>query len=107
MMLVWATYRNQDMIEGRGPMVLDKVFMEEDDAHAYINTKEGVFGRKPPEEGWHSSRMGDWEVKPLPILESLGDLEHQVYNQNLESAYAKLTDSERQAIEAHVRAALR
>jgi hypothetical protein len=106
MILVWATYRNGDMIEGRGPMLLDKVFMEEADAHTYINGQEGVFGRKAPEEGWHASRMGDWEVKPLHILESLEDLEHQTFNTNLERAYEKLTDAERQAIEAHVRASL-
>lgn len=97
MFLAFATYKNQDMIEGRGPMVLDKVFVQEEDANDYILQQSGVMGRKPePGHGW--TRMGDWEVKPLYILESLEDgpeLEHQMA---IKSGMAKLNAAERRAL---------
>jgi hypothetical protein len=106
MLKVWGTYKNSDMIEGKGPMVLDKIFMNEDDAHAYINGQEGVFGRKPPEHGWQNSRLGDWEVKPLVVLEHLQDGVAYEREQNVKRAYAKLLPQEKEAIEWHVRNAL-
>lgn len=109
MIIAWATYRNSDMTEGRGPMVLDKVFIDESDAHAYINQKKGVSDRHPAQFGltdWQSSGMGDWKVEPLHIFENLVDAEVKVINDNLESAYAKLTPAEKSAIEAHVRSFL-
>lgn len=107
MITVFATYRNQDMTEGRGPMVLDKVFMVQDDAEAYILQQDGVMGRKPSDFGKPSwEGMGDWKVEPLVIHESLADLEEFVFNENLEAAFAKLTPAEKAAVEAHIRAAL-
>lgn len=107
-MQVWATYRNQDMTEGRGPMVLDKVFMEESDAHAYINQQDGVMGRKPSDfgavGGWQNTQMGDWQVKPLYIMEHLDDGVEYQRAQLLERAYSKLTKAEKAAIVDHVKA---
>lgn len=105
MMQVWATYRNLDMTEGKGPMVLDKVFMEERDAHEYVDGQEGVMGRKPdPGVGWQNSMMGDWQVKPLYIMEHLADGEAYQRAQLLERAYSKLTRQEKDAIVEHVTA---
>lgn len=109
MITVYATYRNADMTEGRGPMVLDKVFADESDAHAYINGQKGVSDRHPTQFGlteWESSGMGDWKVEPLHIFETLADAEVKVFNDDLESAYKKLTPAEKVAIEAHVRSFL-
>lgn len=105
MMQVWATWRNSDMTEGKGPMVMDKIFMEQKDAHEYIDGQEGVFGRKP-EHGWQNSDMGDWQVKPLFIMEHLQDGEDYEYQQAVQRAYSKLSPAEKKAIERHVREAL-
>lgn len=106
MITVWATYKNQDMTEGRGPMIRDKVFLNERDAHDYINQQEGIFGRKAPEAGWQNSRLGDWEVKPISVLEHLDDTEEHARAEAIRRAYAKLTSEEKAAVEFHVRNAL-
>jgi hypothetical protein len=97
MFIAFATYKNSDMTEGRGPMVLDKVYVNEEDAQNYILQQLGVMGRKPePGYGW--TRMGDWVVKPLYILESLEDgpeLERRIA---IKSGMAKLNASERKAL---------
>lgn len=103
MMQVWATWRNSDMTEGKGPMVMDKVFMEEKDAHEYIDAQQGVFGRTA-EHGWQNSDMGDWSVKPLYIMEHLQDGADYERQQLLERAYSKLTKQEKAAIVEHVTA---
>jgi hypothetical protein len=102
MYTVYATYRNSDMNEGRGPMVMDKVFTEERDAQEYINQQPGVFGRHP-EHGWQNSGLSDWTVKSLIILEHLEDGEEYARQQTLERAYSKLTPKERSVLEQHVR----
>jgi len=43
---VIVVYRNQDMTEGRGPMVFDSVFSSMELACAYVNTKIGM--ARPP-----------------------------------------------------------
>lgn len=107
MLTVWATYRNADMTEGRGPMLLDKVFTKEEDAHAYTMTKDGVFGRKPADFGKTSwDGMGDWKVEPIVVLDGLDDANEHDYEVNVRKAYQKLTEEERAAVEEHVRRAL-
>ena len=105
MFTVYATYRNADMTEGKGPMVMDKIFLDERDAHDYINQQDGVMGRKP-EHGWQNSNSGDWQVKPIQIFEHLLDSEEYVRQQNIKAAYQKLTPAEKAAIEWHIRQAL-
>jgi hypothetical protein len=105
MMQVWATYRNSDMTEGKGHMVLDKVFMYEQDAHEYINDQPGVFGRRA-EHGWQNTNLGDWQVKPLWIMEHLEDGVEYTRQQAIKRAYQKLTPEEKAAVEYHVRNAL-
>lgn len=103
MFTAFATYRNADMTEGRGPMVLDKVFIKEEDANDYIYQQSGVMGRRPAEgETW--DEMGDWQIKPLNILEHLLDGVDYQRQQLLERAYSKLTKAEHAAIVEHVKA---
>lgn len=103
MMQVWATYKNEDMTEGKGPMVMDKVFLEEKDAHEYINQQPGIGGRKA-QYGWQNNNWGDWQVKPLFIMEHLEDGEDYARRMLLERAYSKLTTQEKAAIVEHVTA---
>lgn len=97
----YAAWRNSDMEEGKGPMVMDSVFTKEADAWAYVDTKEGVFGRKP-EHGWQNSDMGDWTVKPFYVKESVDDTAELAYLKRLNDAYAKLTPAERNLINNHI-----
>lgn len=103
MMTVWATYHNSDMTEGRGPMVLDKVFTQEEDAHAYTMTQDGVMGRNPKDFGntsWEG--IGDWKVEPIHVLDGLDDALAYDEERNLRKAYQKLTADELAAIRAHL-----
>lgn len=104
MFTVWGAYKNADMTEGRGPLLLDKVFKEERDAHEYINGQSGVFGRKPDAGvGWQNSGMGDWQVKPIRVLEHLADTDEHARRLALQRAMEKLTREEIEALESHMR----
>jgi hypothetical protein len=67
---IYLVYKNSDMIEGRGPMVLDRIYQHEEEAWAYADQQPGVMGRKH-NGSWRDKRMwpygGDWEVRPIPI----------------------------------------
>lgn len=102
---VYAAYRNSDMKDGLGEMVMDRVFAVEMDAHAYIDTQPGISGRCP-EHGWQNSDLNDWQVRPILVLEHLEDGPEWVFKQNLHNAYAKLSKAEKAAIEKAVREAL-
>lgn len=43
---VVAVLKNADFIEGRGPMVLDKIFDTHTRAHEYIMNQDGIYGSK-------------------------------------------------------------
>lgn len=73
---IFLVYRNVDMTEGRGPMVVDSVWVSRQKAIDYMNTKLGVMGRSPfytnhvtghVSKGWHDKEAwpsgGDWEVR--------------------------------------------
>lgn len=62
---VYAVYRNSDMTEGRGPMMLDSLWWTEDGAWEYANSRLGVMGRKPTQ--FHSG-----PIRPNPPKECLG-----------------------------------
>lgn len=107
MFIVWSTYRNLDMTEGRGPMVLDKVFSKEEDANEYVMQQDGVMGRKPADFGNDSwEGMGEWQVRPTTVLESLQEEVEYERESALQSGLAKLTQAERRAVEMHARRAL-
>jgi hypothetical protein len=74
MIKIYATYRNEDMTEGRGPMVIDKIFTKRKDAEDYIDNQSGVMGRK---KIWSKEKYGDWIVNELVLFESLDELKKQ------------------------------
>lgn len=99
MITVFASYRNSDTTEGRGPMVVDKVFTKETDAYAYINGQTGVMGRSPSQfgqNGW--AQMGDWTVKSIDVYESLDEASTAHTEALKAKALAKLTPAERRAL---------
>lgn len=65
-MKIYLTKRNIDMTEGRGPMVNDIAFLHRRHAEEYIDTKEGVMGRKAK---WSKEKYGDWCVQEIDVVE--------------------------------------
>lgn len=47
---VFVVMENSDFTEGRGPMVLHKVFADGEVAHNYVMSKEGIFGSTQRQE---------------------------------------------------------
>jgi hypothetical protein len=101
-MKVFATYRNMDMTEGRGPMVIDKVFVHRPHAEAYIDTKQGVMGSY---QKWSAQPHGDWEIKEIEVIEEnivteaeTRDVEARLHQELVSRARAKLSPEERAAL---------
>lgn len=95
---VYGAYRYADMNEGRGPMVLDRVFSKAADAQTYINKQRGVQGRVAPEHGWQNSEMGDWQVKPIHVLAHPDDSEEYENERIRRFALSKLSPIERRLL---------
>jgi hypothetical protein len=87
---VYGVYANKDMTEGRGPIVLQKLFLHREDAWAFANKQPGVMGRSPYRDhkklrdnghpqfileckGWECTLChpygGEWEVRMLRVHE--------------------------------------
>ncbi len=66
MKTVHIVFRNADTTEGRGPMVLDRVFADKEKANAFIDSQPGVMGRRAK---WSTILYGDWEVRTLEVIE--------------------------------------
>ena len=72
-MKVFAVFKNADFTEGRGPMMLDKIFASESKACKYIDNQEGIFGAKSRDgltmsEWIKSGKDGGWggyEIKEI------------------------------------------
>lgn len=89
-------YRNSDMTEGRGPMVLDSVFTYRVDAVAYANAQPGVMGRKLSDFGDKSwDRMGDWQINQVEVFDSIEDHNQTTAKNVRAAALGKLTAHER------------
>lgn len=67
---VYLIYRNSDMTEGRGPMILNNKpsgFFNLQDANDYIDQQPGVMGLRSK---WSEVKSGgDWEVRPVEIID--------------------------------------
>lgn len=61
---VFVVFRNADMTEGRGPMVVDRVFKKFSDALTYMEGKSGVMGVKSPLKHWEQRTAGDRVTSP-------------------------------------------
>jgi hypothetical protein len=67
-MKIYFVYRNEDMNEGRGPMVFDRAFLHETAAIRYMDSQEGVFGRKFK---WSEGVHRDWLIRAHEVSEEL------------------------------------
>ena len=93
--IVYAAYCNADMTEGRGPMIIDLVFVKEEDAKDYINDQPGVMGRKVK---WSNKSYGDWIIRPIIVLNHSVIDKKKKQEQLKENALNKLTREEKAAL---------
>lgn len=91
-MIIWQTYRNADMIEGRGPSIPDLAFVHRQHAADYIDAQEGVMGRKAK---WSKDTFGDWHMKKVEVLEYDYMESKQRKEELKEQALNKLTQEEK------------
>lgn len=84
-MIVYGVYHNQDMTEGRGPMVLSRLYLHREHAVKFMDKQSGVMGRKPGEgnfrtlhpgcKTWDCTKCfgthgGDWRIEEHEVLET-------------------------------------
>jgi hypothetical protein len=83
--IAYGVYCNMDMTEGKGPMVLSRLYLHREHAVKYMDKQSGVMGRKPGEGSFRTihpgcktwdcvkcfgSSGGDWRIQEHEILET-------------------------------------
>jgi len=91
MTTVYCVYKNADMIEGRGPMLLDSIWASRALAEDYMDCQPGVMGRQ---ERWSKSTSHDWEVRVFRVRYE----KHDPIKIIREGALAKLSVEEKGAL---------
>ena len=69
-MKVFVVTKNADLIEGRGPMIIDSIWLDEEEANEYAANQKGVMGRpnryfNTVRKAWETT--GDWEVTEFTV----------------------------------------
>lgn len=94
-MTVWLVHKNSDTTEGRGPMVLDCIFLYKEDAAKYIDHQPGLMGRKGK---WSEEEYGDWTMKETEVYDSFVDMKNITERKAKVAALAKLTPKEKELL---------
>jgi len=79
-MKIFLVYRNSDLTEGRGPMVLDKIFLDRERSIKFALKQPGVMGITGRQNWLDKAKLvkllgtdayklvdGDWEVYQVEI----------------------------------------
>jgi|GEM_PF-6445564 len=95
---VTAVYKNTDRTEGKGPMVLDRLFTSHSDAVEYVETQKGIYDVPVKTERGYSG----WELRTTSVAESLDDVPDVLVaverNRQIAAARAKLSPEERELL---------
>jgi hypothetical protein len=94
-MIIWQTYRNADMIEGRGPSIPDLAFLHRQHAANYIDAQDGVMGRRVK---WSKDTFGDWYMTRVEVLEYDYMESEQRKEELKEQALNKLSQEEKEIL---------
>jgi len=62
---VYGAYRNSDLTEGKGRLILIKVFESRTMAELFINDQPGIMGRRAK---WTEGKCQDWQVKEIEVI---------------------------------------
>lgn len=95
MSTVAVVMKNADFTEGRGPMVLHKIFDKVEHAEEYISKQEGIYGSKQ-EKGKYG-----WNGYSVSIMEVLTDSDSVLREEEeiaRKRAMNKLTPRERELL---------
>lgn len=92
---VVVVLKNADFTEGRGPMILDKVFDTVKNAEAYIKLQPGIYGSPQRRNGY-----GDWNGYDTVKCRvySNENWKEIMDNELREAALRKLSDEERRVL---------
>ena len=92
---IFAVYRNSDMTEGRGPMIIDSLWSDLQEAKKYIDIQPGIQGRMAK---WSTMKHGDWYIEELKVYNT-SDQKNKEDNEIIRvRALNKLTDKERKVL---------
>ena len=58
---VYIVRANRDRVEGRGPMIVEKVFVNIENARTYIKSKPGIMGEQHCNTPLNKYGMEDWD----------------------------------------------
>jgi hypothetical protein len=95
--MIYCVLMNADFTEGRGPMLLHKVFDTRDAAHRYIMSQAGIFGSEQKYDKKYDSYNG-YDIKELPVYTEADKPEEMAREERRQKALAKLSQSDREAL---------
>lgn len=68
---VFCVFRQENMTDGGGKMVLDSIWSNYQLACDFADIQPGVMGRTAK---WSQEKWGDWEVKEVNVMGSADDI---------------------------------
>lgn len=94
-MEVVVVKKNADFTEGRGPMLVDKIFDSMEAAEAYIAEQPGIYGSKQGK-----SRYGEWNGYSTTVMLVYGreNWKEIAEEQERQEALKKLTAREKELL---------
>ena len=92
---IYVVMVNSDMVEGRGPMVIDSVFSSYEAAAEFIDYRPGIMGYK---KKWSEGNCGDWQIVEMKMHNSATSRNDELLDAERKKALAKLTDHERKIL---------
>ena len=96
---VYAVFKNADMTEGNGPMLLDRVFANRRHAEKYIDEQPGVMGIQ---RKWSEIKSSShWRVTEFDVIEE--DIIEKEHQEKLEAdiALSKLSRKELELLQKY------
>jgi len=67
-MKAYVVSRNADMVEGRGPMIPVRYYLNKERAIEWMDQQPGCMGRRGE---WSKLCYGDWEIREIEIIEGV------------------------------------
>jgi len=93
-MKVYVVLKNADFTEGRGPMLLDKVFVTMELARKYVMSKDGICGSKQDYNPRVSSKSDEYyngyQIKTVEVLEYYNNEEIEKKKKKIEELKKEL-----------------
>jgi len=93
---VWVVKKNADMVEGRGAMIFDSVWVDDREKVAeYIDSQPGYMGTR---EKFSEQKHGAWTMERVVLYYDSKQRTEEQLEQVREQALAKLSNTEKIAL---------